>query len=82
MSLSTQSINTVPRSALVVRVLVACIGSVVELPEEPDPGFSGSSYRVKLASGHHGASSGCVERAESSHSSRVTLGWRAVLDPP
>ena len=77
-----QSINTVPRSALVVRVLVACIGSVVELPEEPDPGFSGSSYRVKIASGHHGASSGRVERAEISHSSRVTLGWRAVLDPP
>ena len=52
-----------------MRVLVACIGSVVELPEEPDPGFSGSSYRVKIASGHHEASSGRVERAEKKHSS-------------
>ena len=64
-----QSINTVPRSALVVRVLVTSTGSVVELPEEPDPGFSGSSYCVRIASGHHCASSGRVERAEKKHSS-------------
>ena len=65
-----QSINTVPRSALVVRVLVTSTGSVVELPEEPDPGFSGSSYRAKIASGHHGASTGLVALLQSFNISR------------
>ena len=65
-----------------MRVLVTSTGSVVELPEKPDPGFSGSSSRVRSASTHHGASSGRVVRAEISHSFRVALGWRAVLGPP
>ena len=70
-----------------MRVLAACIGSVVKLPEEPECLIQASPAapivsRSHRPSGHHGASSGRVERAEISHSSRVTLGWRAVLDPP
>ena len=64
-----------------MRALVTSTGSVVELPKEPHPGFSGSSFRVRIASGYHGASSGRVIRIEIHRSSRVTLGCRAVLDP-
>ena len=42
----------------------------------PKPHRRPRLYRVKLASGHHGARV-AVERT-GSHSSRVTLGWRAV----
>ena len=63
-------ISKAPRSAVVVRVLVTCTGSTVELPSEPDSGSIGSSSRVKRASGHHDASTGLAALLESFNISR------------
>ena len=63
-------ISMAPRSAVVVRVLVTCTGSTVELPMEPESGSVGSSSRVSSASGHHGASTGLVALLQSFNISR------------
>ena len=69
-SLLMLCISIAPRSAVVVRVLVTCTGSTVELPSEPDSGSIGSSSRVKRASGYHGASTGLAALLESFNISR------------
>ena len=64
-------ISMAPRSAVVVRVLVTCTGSTVELLMEPESGSVGSSSRVTSASGHdHGASTGLAAFLESFNISR------------
>ena len=63
-------ISKAPRSAVVMRVLVTCTGSTVELPMEPESGSVGSSSRVSSASGHHGTSTGLVALLQSFNISR------------
>ena len=78
-SLLTMCIDMAPRSAVVVRVLVTCTDSTVELPLEAESASIGSSSRVRSASGHHGASTVLVDPFESSNISRMTSYGRALL---